>query len=322
MRTQGRDGFDHFCVTSHYPEQDEPAPEEFRGRPEVQPERCNGEGACVSACPTGAISTDPWRVDLGKCIFCGLCAEVCPVQAIRMTQEFELAVHKREDLIVGAYGKPVTFSQTSLSSVTDDDLPPQATPSPSGQIRGTPIQVGRATPDKVGRRVFPMNIIRPEKGDLEAMGQHLKRRLDRCFKRSLHIRHLDSGSCNGCDWELTALLSPVHDLQRFGIDFVASPRHADVLLVTGTMTRNLTIAAIRTYRAMPRPRLVVAVGACGCSGGIFSTTYAGGGGTETVLPVDVYIPGCPPRPQALIYGLLLAVGRFEQKLGHASNEES
>jgi Ni,Fe-hydrogenase III small subunit len=109
-------------------------------------------------------------------------------------------------------------------------------------------------------------------------------------------------------------LGPVHDIQRLGLDFVASPRHADVLLVTGVMTGNLTKAAIRTYRAMPEPRLVVAVGACGCSGGVFSANYAGGGGTDTVLPVDVYIPGCPPRPQAIIYGLLLAIKRIEQKL--------
>ena len=164
-----------------------------------------------------------------------------------------------------------------------------------------------------------MNVIGPQ-GDLETMGQRLKERLGRLFKRSLHIRHLDSGSCNGCDWELTTLLNPVHDLQRFGMDFVASPRHADLLLATGVMTRNLTIAALRTYQAMPEPRLVVAVGACGCSGGIFAPTYAGGGGISTVLPVDVYIPGCPPRPQALLYGLLLAVGRLEQKIGSQTTE--
>ena len=102
----------------------------------------------------------------------------------------------------------------------------------------------------------------------------------RGLKRSLHIRHLDSGSCNGCDWELTALLNPVYDIQRLGIDFVASPRHADLLLVTGVMTRNLAEAARLTYEAMPEPRLVVAVGACAVGGGVFAQTYAAAGETE------------------------------------------
>ena len=133
------------------------------------------------------------------------------------------------------------------------------------------------------------------------------------LKRSLHIRHLDSGSCNGCDWELTALLNPVYDIQRLGIDFVASPRHADLLLVTGVMTRNLAEAARLTYEAMPEPRLVVAVGACAVGGGVFSHTYAAAGAVEPTLPVDIFIPGCPPRPEAIIHGLLLAVGRLEPR---------
>jgi Ni,Fe-hydrogenase III small subunit len=133
--------------------------------------------------------------------------------------------------------------------------------------------------------------------------------IHRTFGRSLHIRHLDAGSCNGCDWEIAALLNPYHDVQRLGFDFVASPRHADLLLVTGTMTRNLEEAAVRTYQAMPEPRLVVAVGACAISGGVFASTYAGRDGIAEVLPVDVFVPGCPPRPEALIHGLLVAVGR-------------
>ena len=129
------------------------------------------------------------------------------------------------------------------------------------------------------------------------------------LRRSLHIRHLDAGSCNGCDWELTALLNPFYDIQRLGIDFVASPRHADLLLVTGTMTRNLEEAARLTYEAMPGPKLVVAVGACAMGGGVFAQSYATARGVDSVLPVDVFIPGCPPRPEAIIHGLLLAVGR-------------
>lgn len=140
--------------------------------------------------------------------------------------------------------------------------------------------------------------------------RELERAIARRLGRSLHIRHLDSGSCNACDWELTALLNPVYDVQRLGIDFVASPRHADLLLVTGVMTRNLQEAALLTYRAMPEPRLVVAVGACAVGGGVFAQTYAASGSAEAVLPIDVFIPGCPPRPEAIIHGLLVAAGRI------------
>jgi Ni,Fe-hydrogenase III small subunit len=144
-------------------------------------------------------------------------------------------------------------------------------------------------------------------------GRRLRPLIQRSLGRSLHIRHLDAGSCNGCDWEIAALLNPHYDVQRLGIDFVASPRHADLLLVTGTMTRNLEQAARRTYEAMPEPRLVVAVGACAISGGVFAGSYAGRDGIAEVLPVDVFVPGCPPRPEALIHGLLVAVGRMEPR---------
>jgi Ni,Fe-hydrogenase III small subunit len=140
--------------------------------------------------------------------------------------------------------------------------------------------------------------------------RRLRVAIQRTLGRSLHVRHLDAGSCNGCDWEIAALLNPYHDVQRLGIDFVASPRHADLLLVTGIMTRNLEEAALRTYEAMPEPRLVVATGACAISGGVFAGTYAGRDGIAEVLPVDVFVPGCPPRPEALIHGLLVAMGRM------------
>jgi Ni,Fe-hydrogenase III small subunit/NAD-dependent dihydropyrimidine dehydrogenase PreA subunit len=145
--------------------------------------------------------------------------------------------------------------------------------------------------------------------DMPDDGEALAREIARGLKRSLHIRHLDSGSCNGCDWEITALLNPVYDVQRLGIDFVASPRHADLLLVTGVMTRNLAEAARLTYGAMPEPRLVVAAGACAVGGGVFAETYAAKGEVGLTLPVDVFVPGCPPRPEALIQGLLLAMRR-------------
>ncbi|HEX9051401.1 MAG TPA: NADH-quinone oxidoreductase subunit B family protein, partial [Anaeromyxobacter sp.] len=127
--------------------------------------------------------------------------------------------------------------------------------------------------------------------------------------RSLQLRHLDSGSCNACDWELTTLLNPVYDVRRLGVDVVASPRHADGVLVTGPVTRNLELAVRRTWEAVPEPRVVIAVGACASSGGIVGRSYASAGGVGDVLPVDVFVPGCPPRPEAIIYGILLAVGR-------------
>jgi Ni,Fe-hydrogenase III small subunit/ferredoxin len=134
-----------------------------------------------------------------------------------------------------------------------------------------------------------------------ALAETARRRLG----RSAHIRHLDAGGCNGCEWELNQLQAPVYDLQRFGFDFVASPRHADILLVTGVVTRNLELALIRTLDAMPRPRLVLAMGACAISGGIFATSYASRGGADRVVAVDAYIAGCPPRPWAVLRGLRL-----------------
>jgi Ni,Fe-hydrogenase III small subunit len=153
---------------------------------------------------------------------------------------------------------------------------------------------------------------------VERLGQELRERARRIFRRSLQIRHLDVGSCNGCDWEINALLNPIYDLQRFGLDFVASPRHADCLLVTGAVTRNLEPALWATYEATPDPRLVIAVGACASGGGIVTGSYAVAGGVDRRLPVDVYIPGCPPRPQAILHGLLVALDRRELKI---QNEE-
>jgi len=148
--------------------------------------------------------------------------------------------------------------------------------------------------------------------DGQLLGAAVRDEIGRTLGRSLHIRHLDVGSCNACDFELSQLLSPVYDLQQYGIDFVASPRHADLLVVTGAVTRNLTQALLMTYEATPTPKLVMAVGACAAAGRTFGESYAIRGGADTLVPVDVYVPGCPPRPQAVLYGLLLALGRIEK----------
>ena len=146
--------------------------------------------------------------------------------------------------------------------------------------------------------------------------EKLKTEIQRVFQRSLHIRHVDAGSCNACESEIKALTNPYYDLQRLGIFFTPAPRHADLLLVTGPVTRAMEDALRQTYEAMPEPRLVVAVGACACDGGVFGASAFARGGLNRVLPVDVYVPGCPPSPLALIHALLLAVGRAEQKMRH------
>ncbi|MGI6226922.1 MAG: NADH-quinone oxidoreductase subunit B family protein [Peptococcales bacterium] len=122
-------------------------------------------------------------------------------------------------------------------------------------------------------------------------------------KRSVHIRQVDTGSCNGCDWEMNTLLNPIYDVQRFGLDFVASPRHADILLVTGVATKNLAKALKKTYDATPEPKIVIALGDCACGNGIFKDNYAVYG-VENIVPVDAYIPGCPPEPESIIEAIL------------------
>ena len=144
---------------------------------------------------------------------------------------------------------------------------------------------------------------------LQTLGIAVKRRLDARFAGSLAIRHVDAGSCNGCELEIHALGNPYYDLERFGIRFVASPRHADALLVTGVVSRHMQAALLDAWQAMPAPKLVIAAGACACDGGEFGCSYASAGAVDRVLPVDVSIPGCPPAPTVLLRGLLAALGR-------------
>ncbi len=147
----------------------------------------------------------------------------------------------------------------------------------------------------------------------EKLGEELRASIMEAFGRSLSIREVDAGSCNGCEVEVNALTNAIHDVERFGLRIVASPRHADLLLVTGPVTRGMLPALMQTYKATPAPKMVVAMGSCACSGGIFRGSYATLDGVDKVLPVDVYIPGCPPRPQAIIQGLLLALDRWESR---------
>ena len=144
---------------------------------------------------------------------------------------------------------------------------------------------------------------------LRVEAEQIQRDVLTILGRALAIRQVDAGSCNGCELEITALDNPYYNLEGLGIRFVASPRHADLLLVTGPVSRNMELALGRTYDATPAPKLVVAVGDCGCDGGIFGASYATRGPVASVLAVDVAVPGCPPAPIEILRGILTAVRR-------------
>ena len=155
----------------------------------------------------------------------------------------------------------------------------------------------------------PLTELAPTVSDAELaeLASQLDVTAKRRLGRSLSIREVDAGSCNGCELEIHALSNAFYDLERFGLRFVASPRHADVLMVTGPVTKNMREALERTYAAMPAPKWVVAVGACAFDGGIFAGSYAVTGGVGAVVPVDLHIRGCPPSPIALLRGLLALI---------------
>ena len=252
------------------------------GFPVIDFSRCTACDACARSCPTGAIRTEVIAKDrktlslsYAACIQCRECVAQCPEEAVSVSTGVEVAAYTREQL-----ARKATF-----------DVDPATG---RGTFRGETVVAGLSLTESAAR---------------------LRERIRGRLGRSLHVRQVDAGSCNGCELEIAATTNPLYDLERFGIHFVASPRHADVLLVTGPVTRNMEIALLRTYDATPEPRIVVAVGACGCSGGIFGEgTYASLGGVDRVVPVDVYIPGCPPRPQAILNGLLVAMGLREARV--------
>ncbi len=147
----------------------------------------------------------------------------------------------------------------------------------------------------------------PPPDELLRVRSALDERIRAVLGRALCIRHVDAGSCNGCELEIHALGNPLYNLEGLGIRFVASPRHADLLLVTGPVAKNMETALRRTYDATPHPKLVVAIGDCGCTGGIFGESYASCGRVSNVIPVDVAVPGCPPSPTRILQGILTAV---------------
>jgi len=167
------------------------------------------------------------------------------------------------------------------------------------------------------QKIFQTGIVTeplaPGDNELYDIVRAVDARTRRLFGRALAIREVDAGSCNGCEIEITGLTSPVYDSERFGIHFVASPRHADLLLVTGPVTRNMEVPLRKTYAAMPDPKLVVAVGDCARTCGVFAGSYAVVGSVDTIIPVDVFVPGCPPEPTAILRGILAALDRLPKR---------
>ena len=162
------------------------------------------------------------------------------------------------------------------------------------------------------RRIARVGVITetpPRAADENIVAARLQEQILRTLGRALTIRHVDAGSCNACELEAHALMNPYYNIEGLGIRFVASPRHADALLVTGPVTKHMAIALRRTYDATPEPRLVIAAGECACGRGIFGESYATLGRVSNVLPVDVAVPGCPPTPSRIMQGILTAIGR-------------
>src|SRR5438128_7642590 len=236
--------------TANYPARDPSLPALFRGRPVLDPEKCvDGCARCVDICPTDALrmsSAGP-ELDLGRCIFCGECAAVCPGNAITFTQDWRLAASDRAGLLMS--------------------------------------------------------------GDRAVLVDAASRELRRLLGRSLRLRQISAGGCNGCEVEVNALGNVVFDSSRFGIEFVASPRHADGILVTGPVTANMREALMMTYEAVADPKLVIAAGACAISGGIFRGNEEVCNGIEDLLTVDLYVPGCPPHPYTILDRLLRLLTR-------------
>jgi Ni,Fe-hydrogenase III small subunit/ferredoxin len=244
--------------TIPYPDGPARFPERFRGRPALEPSRCrDGCRDCAAVCPTEAIQgagTGDLRLDMGACLFCGLCQEACREQAIVFTRDYRLAMRGRGELVVT--------------------------------------------------------------GDAPALARALEERSRKLFGRSLKLRQVSAAGCNGCEAELNATGNIQFDFSRFGVQFVASPRHADGIVVTGPVSENMRAALRKTWEAVPEPKLVIAVGACAISGGPFAGSPVCLGGVDGAaadlgVPVDLYIPGCPPHPVTVLDGILRLLGRVE-----------
>ncbi|HCE08327.1 MAG TPA: NADH:ubiquinone oxidoreductase [Oxalobacteraceae bacterium] len=220
----------------------------FRGKPVIAAQACAaGCDACVSACPTAAITLNPVAIDLGRCILCGDCAPVCPSAKLSFSSDFRLAATERRALVISE--------------------------------------------------------ARPELDPIKVSAALRKR-----FGRSLKLRSVSAGGCSGCELEVNALTNVNFDIGRFGIDIVASPRHADGLVLTGPVTRNMAAALQSCWDAMPEPKLVIAVGACAISGSPFEGSNAIERSFLERYAPTLYVPGCPPHPLTFVCGILDVLG--------------
>lgn len=238
--------------TMKYPDAPQPLPPRFRGLPLLDASRCDEKcRACADACPYGAVSAlGPLALDMGKCLFCGDCAAVCPHDALTFSADARLSSRSRSGLTVSAGEKYL----------------------PTGALEGE---------------------------------------LLRLFGRSLKLREVSAGGCNACEADTNVLSTIGWDLGRFGIQFVASPRHADGMFVTGPVSENMRLALLDTYAAIPEPKLVIVAGACAINGGPFKDHAEVNNGVDALVPIDLYIPGCPPSPLTILDGLLRLVGRVQ-----------
>jgi Ni,Fe-hydrogenase III small subunit/Fe-S-cluster-containing hydrogenase component 2 len=216
----------------------------FRGFPLLAAEKCTGGCPdCGAICPTGALSVNPLRLDLGKCIFCGECERRCPGKAIRFSPAHRLGASSRERLTITSGQSPEDFHWEAIE---------------------------------------------------------IRKEINRLFGRSLKLRQVSAGGCNGCEMELAACSNVNFDMGRFGIDFVASPRHADGIVITGPITCHMQDA----YLSVSEPKIIISVGACAISGGLFADTAELDRSFLSSYPVDLYVPGCPPHPLTFIHALL------------------
>lgn len=225
----------------------------YRGFPQIQPKPCiNGCECCFNRCPAQAITLNPFQIDLGKCVTCGACLNICPEDKIHFSNFHKTAVTTREKLFIQENTQIENFYQHAIQT----------------------------------RQV-----------------------IHKIFSRSLKLRQVSAGGCNACEMELNACSNVNFDMGRFGIDIVASPRHADGIIITGPISENMAAALLDTYQAVAEPKIVILAGSCAISGGVFKDSDALKRDFLNDNPVDLYIPGCPVHPLTVINGILDFLGR-------------